>query len=173
MNYFKFYGLKESLKIDEAELKQKFYENSKRFHPDFFTLDDVEKQMEALEQSTYNNTAYKTLIDFERRLHYFLEMKGILSEEGSNQIPQEFLMEMMEVNEAIMELQFDFNQDHFSQLFKELEHAKDQLYKDIESLIPKASNELSEEDKQALKNYYLKSKYLRRLEDNFEKLGQE
>ncbi|WP_235299186.1 Fe-S protein assembly co-chaperone HscB [Portibacter marinus] len=170
MNYFEFYNLPVSLSIDEALLKQRFYANSKQFHPDFFTLDGVEKQMEALEQSTLNNTAYKTLIDFDKRLRYLLKLKGILKEEGDNQIPQEFLMEMMDVNEAVMELQFDFNQSKLDQLEKDVDDTKKRLKAGISEIIPKSDEEMSESDYELLKEFYLKNKYLKRLEENIEKI---
>ena len=89
-----------------------------KHHPDFFTLDGIEKQMEALEVSTLNNKAYNTLKDFDRRLKYILEEKSVLKEEGSNNLPQEFLMEMMKVNEAVMDLQFDFDEEKHTNILR-------------------------------------------------------
>jgi molecular chaperone HscB len=170
MNYFEFYNIPVSLSVDETALKQKFYTKSKKFHPDFFTLNDVEEQMEALEMSTLNNTAYKVLIDFDKRLHYLLTLKGILGEEGKNTIPQDFLMEMMDVNEAVMELQFDFNDEVYKKLLKEVEETKVNLKAKIQGIVPKKEDDLSSEDFEVLKDYYLKSKYLMRLEENIKKL---
>jgi len=166
MNYFEFYSIPISLDVDEADLKQKFYANSKKFHPDFFTLDDVEKQMEALELSTKNNTAYKTLINFDKRLHYFLTLKGILNEEGKNNIPQEFLMEMMDVNEAVMELQFDFDEATFDKILVDLAILNGELKREIEPILPKKDDEFTESECETLLTFYLKSKYLKRLEEN-------
>ena len=109
MNYFAFFGLPEQLNIDQARLKTTFYENSKKFHPDFYTLASSEEQLSALENSTYNNEGYKVLQNFDSRLKYFLEINNQLAEEGQNQIPQDFLMEMMDFNEQLMELEFDFD----------------------------------------------------------------
>ncbi|GLR17276.1 Fe-S protein assembly co-chaperone HscB [Portibacter lacus] len=170
MSYFDFFDLPLSLDIDEAELKQKFYANSKKFHPDFFTLNDVEQQMEALELSTKNNSAYKTLINFDKRLHYILTIKNILDEEGKNQIPQDFLMEMMEVNEAVMELQFDFDPEAYQKIIADIADTKAELKKEIETIIPKQGDEITASDFETLKSYYLKSKYLIRLEENIKKL---
>lgn len=170
MNYFEFYNIPVSLSVDEADLKQKFYAKSKNFHPDFFTLDDVEKQMEALEMSTLNNTAYKVLIDFDKRLQYLLGLKGVLEEEGKNTIPQDFLMEMMDVNEAVMELQFDFDKETYSKLLEDVEERKEDLKVSIQDILPKTEEGLSANDYQVLKAYYLKNKYLARVEENINKL---
>ena len=106
MNYFEFFALPMGPKVDQAALKRKFYENSRRFHPDFFTLENEADQAEALEKSTYNNKAFQTLKDDDKRLKYLLELKGSLEEEGKNQVPQAFLLQVMEINEALMELEF-------------------------------------------------------------------
>lgn len=170
MNHFEFFNIPESLTIDEDDLKQKFYANSKRFHPDFFTLDDVEKQMEALELSTKNNTAFKTLMNFDKRLHYFLELKGVLNEEGKNAMPQEFLMEMMDVNEAVMELQFDFNEEAYQSIIGDLSKYEQEQKGEVEAILSKKDDEFSDEDYNSLLSFYLKSKYLKRLEENVKKL---
>lgn len=170
INYFEFYGLPMTLGLDESTIKQIYYSNSKNFHPDFFTLSDVEKQMEALEMSTQNNNAYKTLISFEKRLQHILEIKDALDEEGQNKMPQEFLMEMMEINEAVMELQFDFEEEVYSKLLTDIEKYKTELFSEITPIIPKKDHEISSDDLITMKEFYLKNKYLLRLEDNIKKL---
>lgn len=166
MNYFEFYNIPFSLNVDEKLLKQRFYENSMKHHPDFFTLDGIEKQMEALEVSTLNNKAYNTLKDFDRRLKYILEEKSVLKEEGSNNLPQEFLMEMMKVNEAVMDLQFDFDEEKHTNILEEVKTTKAELKSTIDKIIPKTEDQITSEDFEELRNYYLKSKYLIRLTDN-------
>lgn len=172
LSYFKFFGIPVSLSIDNSLLKQKFYTNSKSFHPDFFTLDSVEKQMEALEQSTLNNKAYNTLKDFDSRLKHLLEIKNVLQEEGNNSLPQEFLMEMMDVNEAVMDLQFDFDEAKYSELLIEVDTAKASLRSHIKAIIPKIGDQITAEDLAELKDYYLKSRYLIRLEENIQGIKQ-
>ena len=106
-NYFAFYGLPLSFNPDLAVVKQQFYALSKKYHPDFYINESDEKQAEVLELSTVNNKAYQVLSDPQKRLHYILTLKGLV-EEGENYVlPQSFLMEMMEVNEVLMDLQFD------------------------------------------------------------------
>nr|WP_199082508.1 Fe-S protein assembly co-chaperone HscB [Pedobacter sp. ASV19] len=107
MDYFELYGLSLSFNPDPAVVKQKFYELSKKFHPDFYIMESQEKQEEVLELSTLNNKAYQILSDPQKRLHYILELKGLLTEGENYVLPQSFLMEMMEVNEALMELEFE------------------------------------------------------------------
>jgi molecular chaperone HscB len=105
MNYFEFYGIEESFTPDAALLKKKFYELSKKYHPDFYANEDDAKQQEILELSTLNNKAYQTLSDPYRRLEYVLTLHELLKEGAKPQLPADFLMEMMDVNERLMEIE--------------------------------------------------------------------
>ncbi|WP_229725418.1 iron-sulfur cluster co-chaperone HscB C-terminal domain-containing protein [Hymenobacter baengnokdamensis] len=107
-NYFAFYGLPEAFLLDEAALKGKYYQLSRELHPDFHAQDTPAAQAEALRLSTLNTDAYRTLADPDCRMAYVLAQHGLL-EEGSaqNQLPADFLMEVMDLNEQLMELEFE------------------------------------------------------------------
>lgn len=107
MNYFELYNLPETFSPDAAAVKRRFYELSKRYHPDFYINEPAEKQQEILELSTLNNKAYQVLSDRRKCTAYILELHGLLEEGDKYRLPQEFLMEMMEVNEGLMELEFE------------------------------------------------------------------
>ena len=107
MNYFELYELPVSFNIDAGMLKKKFYELSKRYHPDFYATESDEKQQEILELSTQVNKAYTTLLDQQKRMAYVLSLFQLLEEGQKQSLPQSFLMEMMDINEALMELEFD------------------------------------------------------------------
>ena len=102
MNYFEFYGIPESFAPDEALLKKKFYQLSKEYHPDFYAHEDEAKQQEILELSTLNNKAWQTLSDPNKRLEYILKTHELLLEGAKPQLPADFLMEMMDLNERLM-----------------------------------------------------------------------
>ncbi|QQL51067.1 Fe-S protein assembly co-chaperone HscB [Mucilaginibacter ginkgonis] len=103
INYFEFYNIPESFNPDEVALKKQFYGLSKEYHPDFFANEGDEKQQEILELSTINNKAYQTLSDPTKRLAYILTSHGLLDEGSKPQLPGDFLMEMMDINERLME----------------------------------------------------------------------
>jgi len=104
MNYFEFYGLPEAFNVDEALVKKKFYQLSKQYHPDFYANEDEAKQQEILELSTLNNKAYQTLSNPAKRLEYILRLHNLVSEGAKPQLPADFLMEMMDINERLMEV---------------------------------------------------------------------
>ena len=104
MNYFDFYGLPEAFNLNDADVKKKFYQLSKQYHPDFYANENEAKQQEILELSTLNNKAYQTLANPAKRLEYILRLHNLVSEGAKPQLPADFLMEMMDINERIMEV---------------------------------------------------------------------
>ncbi len=172
MNYFEFFELPIRFDLDADRLRSIFLKNSKRFHPDFYTLESEEKQQEVLEMSTLNNEAYKVLSDFDQRMKYILELKGVLAEEGKNQIPQDFLMEMMDINEIIMEMEFDFNRTTYDNTIKKLEAIEKECFQSVESSIKNYDDGQEEENVlKKIKDYYLKKRYLLRIRENLNKFA--
>ena len=163
-NYFQFFNLPTTPNVDQVVLKKIFYANSKRFHPDFHTLSDAEAQNEALEQSTLNNQGYKILTNDDLRLKHFLEVNGALGAEGENKVPQGFLMEIMEVNEALMELEFDDDplaRQKVTGLIDQLEAGLNgEAQESLDNYDPENT---SQQSLDRLKDYYLKRRYLLRL----------
>ena len=167
MNYFEFYEIPISFKVDKAALKKTFYINSKKYHPDFFTLESEEKQAEILELSTLNNEAYKTLNDFDKRLKYILEIKGIMGEEGKNKLPQEFLMEMMNLNEAMMVLQFDYDENEAQKVRGIVESQEAEIFEEIKEIIENYNEKMTPDTELLkVKDYFLKKRYLLRILEN-------
>ena len=73
----------------------------KNIHPDFFTQATEYEQAEALETSSQINKALKTLKNEDETIKYVLQLKGVLEEEEKYQLPPDFLMEVMELNENL------------------------------------------------------------------------
>ena len=107
MNYFEVFGLTRRLAIDGAELQRRFYELSRRHHPDFHHGASAEAQAEALEASARLNAAYRALRDPIARIEYLVRLEeGRETREGAAvkpQAPPELLAEMFEIQEALAE----------------------------------------------------------------------
>ncbi len=76
MNYFELFNIPVSLQPNQQELKQKFYELSRKYHPDFYTKETDFEQAEALEKSSLVNKAYKTFLNTDETIKYVLQQKG-------------------------------------------------------------------------------------------------
>ena len=89
-------------------------------------------------------------------------------------MPQEFLMEMMDLNEAIMDYKMDPSDSikekivtQVSAFEKEIETSAQTHMSTLDIAAPRSTQ------LESLKDYYLKSKYLKRLLDNLDDRGVE
>jgi molecular chaperone HscB len=172
VNYFEFYNIPIAFNIDAAALKKTFYGFSKKYHPDFYTLESDERQAEILELSTLNTQAYKTLSDAERRMKYVLEITGVMGEEGQNKLPQDFLGEMMDINEAIMELEFDPDSATLERVKKEVQEIDNQLLATIKPVLDNYKHgETAITVLEEVKIFFLKKRYLFRIYENLSKFA--
>ena len=160
-NYFAFYDLPFCLYVDQELLRKQFYTLSRKYHPDLHAQDSNEIQDEILQKSTLNNKAFASLSNKDNRIKYILEFKGLLTE-GQNKIPQDFLMEMMDFNEELMELQMDYNEEVKNQLQQKLSNLSNTLSGSIAHLDQEGIL-LDDTALEQLKNYYLKNQYLKNL----------
>jgi len=161
MNYFEFFDLSVGLDIDVSKLRTKFLLNSKKFHPDHQDQSNAAALEEALDKSAQNNKAYQTLLNEDLRIKHILDIEGLLNKENEKALPQEFLFEMMDLNEGIMEAKIN------PSLKGEVESKITSFEKELSIEFQKLSNiEFSKIDTSILVTFYLKNKYLRRLKEN-------
>lgn len=173
MDYFEFYELPISFNPDQQLVRQKFYELSKKYHPDFYINEEQAKQEEVLELSTLNNKAFQVLKDPQKRLHYVLSLKGQLQEGENYVLPQSFLMEMMDVNEALMELEFEPDANKLTTVKAQIDQIAQELNHELEALTSNFDTQQGEEEAtlKAIKDLYYRNKYLQRLAESLAKFG--
>ncbi|RKR83976.1 molecular chaperone HscB [Mucilaginibacter gracilis] len=165
MDYFELYELPESFSVDEKTLKAKFYQLSKKYHPDFYANEDEAKQQEILELSTLNNKAYQTLSNPARRTEYILQLHGLLADGDKHKLAPGFLMEMMEINEALMEIE---DQPAFNAIKMQIAGMDNELEKELSTAI--SAYETDDEATKlsqlnSIKDIYYRQKYLLRIKD--------
>ena len=152
MNYFKLFELPVSLKVDKSQLAKKYFELQKKYHPDFFTQSDEEDQAAALEKSSSINKALKLLQNQDETIKYVLELKGLLAEDEKYQLPPDFLMEMMDLNENLSA--------GSATAINEIETG---LYDEVKDIIEHYNDCTTPEALQKVKAYYFKKKYVQRI----------
>jgi molecular chaperone HscB len=101
MKYFEALGLEPKLSLDADDLKKRFYERSRQWHPDKFSRATAAQQQQALDMTAMLNDAFRTLRDPVTRAEYFLKENGL---ELSKDAPPELLEEVFELNMALEEL---------------------------------------------------------------------
>jgi molecular chaperone HscB len=99
-------GLERRLGLDRSDLQQRFHRLNRRLHPDYFRLRSPEEQAISLEASAAVNAAYRALRDPVGRVEYLLELEAMgLGTAGQAQPPADLFEEILELQEARMELQ--------------------------------------------------------------------
>src|SRR5689334_379776 len=101
MDYYEALGLEPQLSLDLDDLKKRFYDRSRQWHPDKFSRASAEEQQKALDMTALLNDAFRTLRDPVTRAEYFLRERGM---ELSKDAPPELLEEVFELNMALEEL---------------------------------------------------------------------
>ncbi|RCH56279.1 Fe-S protein assembly co-chaperone HscB [Mucilaginibacter hurinus] len=166
MNYFNFYNIPESFHPDEAALKKQFYALSKQYHPDFYATESDEKQQEILELSTLNNKAYQTLSDPNKRLEYILREHELLQEGAKPQLPADFLMEMMDINERLMEIE---NTDQLADITAETLAIEGDINEELSRLTTDYADldDMAKESRlNEILDIYYRQKYLLRIKES-------
>ena len=164
MKYFEIFGLKPILDIDLRLLKRKYFELSRSAHPDFFTKESVEKQMEAMETSSMINKAYNTLKDETKRIKYVLDSKALLPEDANLVMPPEFLMEMMDLHENIDAAKQRNSSSVIQQLQADIQNRSNLLRSSVQALFQADFTDYEAAQWESLRDYYLKLRYIQRLQ---------
>ncbi|RZF41568.1 hypothetical protein LSTR_LSTR000282 [Laodelphax striatellus] len=102
-NYFDLLDVNSSFDVRNDELSRNYRKLQSVLHPDKFGNKSEEEKIISEEYSSLINKAYNTLQNPLNRSLYMLKLKGLSIEEGNTDLDKEFLMEMMERNEALEE----------------------------------------------------------------------
>ena len=166
-NYFDFYSLPETFVPDANVIQTTYYRLSRQYHPDFHATKTSDEQAEMLRLSTLNTDAYRTLSDPDRRMAYILSQRGLLEEGKQEPLPPEFLMDVMDLNEQLMEQEIEPNPATRAAIEADVKALADTLDAGIQPLLAgyeglPAGHRPAE--LQQIRTYYLKKRYLLRIQ---------
>ena len=158
MNYFELFEIPPSLKVDKGSLALKYFELQKQYHPDFYTHAGEDEKAEVLEKSSLINKAFKTFQNQDETIQYVLLQKGLIQEEEKYALPPDFLMEMMELNEALTDTG-NIPDERLADIEKD-------LYEKVRTIIEGyTEGNTTREALLQVKDYYYKKKYLQRIRE--------
>lgn len=100
---FELLGVERRLDLDAQELERRYYELSRRCHPDFYQTRPAWEQQVSLEKSAAINEAYATLSDPVQRVEYLLRQEGLGVEQAGNRVPPAIAATLFSVQEALAE----------------------------------------------------------------------
>ena len=165
-NYFELYDLPVSFHPDPAQLKTKYYELSRRYHPDRFTQAGDAERADVLRMAALNNDAFKTLNQPDRLMAYILKLHGLLEEEEKYSLPPDFLMEMMDLNETVSEYEMEPDNETLKAATENMMQSR--LAEWQQQVGPLTERfDKGEQQKElllAIKDWYFRKKYLLRIQ---------
>ncbi|MGQ0740600.1 MAG: Fe-S protein assembly co-chaperone HscB [Bacteroidota bacterium] len=167
MNYFELFEIPVQLKVDRNSLPLRYFELSRKYHPDYFANEPQEAQAMALEKSALLNKAFNTFQNPDETIKYVLQLKGLLEEEEKYELPPGFLMEVLEINEAMM----DGNESGGgrrktgdNQIESTIDKLQSGIYEPVKKIVEHYKEGVtSKEELLQVKEYYYKKKYIDRI----------
>ena len=170
MNYFEIFGLPIQLKVDSLALPKKYFELSRKFHPDFFANATPSEQQRALEITANLNKALKTFQHPDDTIKYVLQLKGLLEEEEKYQLPPDFLMEVLEINENLMDAAD--SPELKVTLQSAIDNLQSEIYAPVKETIEHYQDGITtEKELLQVKEYYYKKKYLHRIQQQLNEMS--
>ena len=161
MNYFALFGLPIGFQVDTNKLRAAFMDIQRASHPDKFAQSNSFEQEEALERSALANKGFSLLNNKDQLLPYVLELKGIITPDEKYALSPDFLMEMMELNEAWMDADDEAAKQSILDQIKAIE---DEILEPIKSYLEMDQiDSIAQETMLQIKEYYYKKKYLDRI----------
>lgn len=160
MTYFEIFGIPVQLKVATKPLSDRFFALSREFHPDFHAQAGEKALEEAQEKTAQLNKAWKTFQSTDETIKYVLQLRGLLEEEEKYQLPPDFLMEVMEINEALMDPE-DADTAVLNTRIDQLQH---EIYEPVKKVVEDYQDStVSEKELLQVKEYFYKKKYLDRI----------
>jgi len=166
LNLFNIYNLPISFNPKRDLVKQQYFQLSRKYHPDFISNGtDIEKE-EALEMSSLVNKAYKIFNNQDETIKYVLQLKGLFQDEEKYALPKDFLMEMMELNEELIDARMDGDDLNLTKVKLAINNFQLSIYEPVREIIESNLDDNTPKERLLqVKEYYFKKKYLTRILD--------
>lgn len=131
-NYFQLFGLAYDFTLDSAKLTTKYHNLQKQFHPDNFITYSKETQALALQLSAQINSAYRVLNSPLERALFLLKLHNQeLNLAQNTLLPQQFLIEQMEIHEEVDLAKANHNIDLLEKIISQLRLKEQDIHKQI------------------------------------------
>jgi molecular chaperone HscB len=108
-DFFAVLGLPPHPGVDVAELDRRYYELSRKLHPDRYQMRAVDEQRASVQATALLNAAHKTLRDVEARGRYWLARSGDSLGRENQSVPPRLAAYVFDVQEKVGELRASTN----------------------------------------------------------------
>jgi molecular chaperone HscB len=113
-NHFDLFGLPLSFEVNQEELSLRYRDLQRASHPDRFANASAQEKLLSVQQAALINEAFQTLKSPLPRARYLLQLHGIELNDNDTAMAPAFLMEQMELREALGEVRS--NDEPFDEL---------------------------------------------------------
>jgi molecular chaperone HscB len=135
-SYFELFGLTEAFSIDAEALEKAYREIQSRVHPDRFAHAGDAERGASLQWTTRVNEAYRALKNPVQRASHLLALHGVdVAFETNTAMPQEFLMQQMELRESLETAMAAKDAGQLGKLLDQLTEDKETLEKQLAARI--------------------------------------
>jgi molecular chaperone HscB len=90
--------------VNEDELAKRYYDLSRRLHPDLFQTGTAQEKEASLQNTAMLNRAYRTLRDAVQRGQYWLELHGERLGKDNNRVPPKLAALVFAIQEKLEEI---------------------------------------------------------------------
>ena len=136
-NYFELFDLETSFFIDEVALKEAYRKEISRFHPDQYATKSESEKLQALQNTSLLNSAFKALKSSLNRAEYLLKLQGVDPfDEKDTVMDEHFLLSQIELREeleALKESKDSLSLDDFIENIKlQIDEKSQSIYRAFE-----------------------------------------
>ena len=97
-------------------------------------------------------------------MEYILTEKKIIISDEKFQLPNHFLVQVMEVNEKLLEAKMENDVKSIEKIKAEIEHLQQTIFEPVEKIIENYQEDsTNQEELLQIKSYYYQKKYLKRI----------
>lgn len=116
IDHFSLFGLPKKMNLDSSLLEQKFFDLSKKLHPDFFGNANTTEKIRSLDATTRINEAKRILGDRILRMIYLVELESGKLKENDSSPPADLLEDILDAQETAAELECCLEEDRAKEL---------------------------------------------------------
>ena len=175
MDYFEILGVERRYHVTAEELERRFHDKSRQLHPDRHMKADANTRVKTALATSELNQAYRALRDPVRRAEYLLGLYGIklTDERDGHKVAPAFLMEMLELREALGEAKEAGDVAKVKSLAAEVRERRDAATAEIEAGFSRYEASGDAQVLRAVADAMIGERYFRRFLDDVEKFEDE
>ncbi len=173
-NHFELFGLPPTFEVEQEILALRYRELQRAVHPDRFANASEQQKRVSVQQAAQINEAVQVLKSPLLRARYLLELNGLPLDDTDTQMDTSFLMEQMELREALAEVRG--NSDPFDALNRvrgDIESRERELIESLSQAFADGSSEALENAREKVRKMQFMQRLLSEVDELEETLVHE